>query len=116
MPAGSVTYCGSSFGLLVRRHRLFASNVTLTAPVCDHGWQDAQGRIYPSVNNVQRKRYDGRGSCVVGVYGGLQSKYDTIELRRRAMGIDWLDNSQLTQAIPPACTEHIGRQLMEEMQ
>jgi hypothetical protein len=29
------------------------------------------------------------------------------------MGIDWLDeNEQITQAIPPAYTEHIGAQLM----
>ena len=32
-----ITLCGSSFGLDVRRHRLFESNVPLLAPPCDHG-------------------------------------------------------------------------------
>lgn len=28
------------------------------------------------------------------------------------MGIDWMPRSELTQAIPPAYTEFIGRQLL----
>ena len=31
-----ITLCGSMFGLDVRRHRLFESNVELTPPKCDH--------------------------------------------------------------------------------
>jgi DNA (cytosine-5)-methyltransferase 1 len=29
------------------------------------------------------------------------------------MGIDWMNGSELSQAIPPAYTEWIGKQLME---
>ena len=106
MPAGSVTYCGSSFGLAVRRHRLFASNVELSAPACDH---DDTPR-YQSLEWSSRKA--GRLAAVVGVHGFLQGGTDTLELRQWAMGIDWLPNDRLTQAIPPAYTEHIGRQLL----
>jgi DNA (cytosine-5)-methyltransferase 1 len=31
------------------------------------------------------------------------------------MGIDWMPNDRLTQAIPPAYTEHIGRQIITHL-
>jgi DNA (cytosine-5)-methyltransferase 1 len=39
----------------------------------------------------------------------------SIEEARRAMGIDWLTMKELSQAIPPAYTEWIGKQLMEAL-
>lgn len=39
MPDDSVTLCGSSFGLQVRRHRLFASNVPIVGSDCRHDLQ-----------------------------------------------------------------------------
>jgi DNA (cytosine-5)-methyltransferase 1 len=35
--------------------------------------------------------------------------------RKTAMGIDWMTGEELSQAIPPAYTEWIGKQLMREM-
>lgn len=110
MPANSVRYCGSSFGLDVRRHRLFASNVPLTAPPCQH---ERQTNHYRTLDFARHTR--GLTANVVGVYGNIQGGGDTLELRQRAMGIDWLSNDALTQAIPPAYTEHIGRQLHAHM-
>lgn len=107
MPTGSVRYCGSSFDLDVRRHRLFASNVELHAPPCRHEWQTPR---FTSLYWNSRKL--GRLASVVGVYGSLQGSGDTLEVRQRAMGISWLPNDRLTQAIPPAYTEHVGQQLM----
>lgn len=34
----------------------------------------------------------------------------------KAMGIDWMTRAELSQAIPPAYTEWIGRQLMTALQ
>jgi DNA (cytosine-5)-methyltransferase 1 len=31
------------------------------------------------------------------------------------MGIDWMIGNELCEAIPPAYTEHIGRQLIEQI-
>jgi DNA (cytosine-5)-methyltransferase 1 len=107
MPAGSVTYCGSSFGLDVRRHRLFASNVELVAPPCDHASQ-TPGR-FPSLDNARRLA-GARRAAVVGVHGARQYHGHDVDAAR-AMGVDWLPWDRLTQAIPPAYTEHIGRQL-----
>jgi DNA (cytosine-5)-methyltransferase 1 len=32
------------------------------------------------------------------------------------MGIDWMSRDGLSQAIPPAYTEHIGRQLIDQLE
>lgn len=32
-----------------------------------------------------------------------------------AMGIDWMTNTQLNEAIPPAYSEWIGRQLLDKL-
>lgn len=43
------------------------------------------------------------------VWGRQISKQECAD----AMGIDWMNRKELTQAIPPAYTEFIGKQLME---
>ena len=99
MPAESVTYCGSSFGLAVRRHRLFASNVPLTPPPCRHAEQ-------------------GRAVGVFG-HGGGRVKGQVIargEAAAVALGIDHTaQQTGLSQAIPPAYTQHIGGQLLHAL-
>jgi DNA (cytosine-5)-methyltransferase 1 len=98
-----VTLCGTMFGLGTAdaelwRHRLFESNVLLAAPECSH-------------------REKGR---VIGVYGGhgrdrrrtVNTQDFSTEQRREAMGIDWMTGAELSQAIPPAYTEFIGKQLL----
>lgn len=43
---------------------------------------------------------------------GRERKDPPVALRRQAIGIDWMTISGLDEAIPPAYTEYIGRQLM----
>lgn len=97
-PVEGVFLCGSSFGLGVRRHRIFESNVLLLGAPCQH-------------------RDQGRP---VGVYGkpgdevpqGGRTARDVPEAQS-ALGIDWMPRwDELKLAIPPAYTEHIGRQLL----
>ena len=93
-----IQLCGSSFGLKVRRHRLFESNVALTGSECLH---DEQGRP-------------------VGVYGSLRDDIpnggktaNSIDEARQAMGISWGIWSELVEAIPPFYTLYLGNQLRE---
>ncbi len=100
-----IVLCGSMFGLGVRRHRLFESSEDLTGLDCRHASQPPRYPIYDH----------GRWylSSVAHVYGhgGGKSKGNWPE----AMGIDWMNNRELAQSIPPAYTEFIGRQLLKEM-
>jgi DNA (cytosine-5)-methyltransferase 1 len=98
-------YCGSSFGLDVRRHRCFESNVFLLSPPCDHGAQ-AKGR-FPS--STGRKK-NSRATVEVGVWR------IPLETQKKAMGVDWpIELRELSEAIPPAYTRHIGAQLISHL-
>lgn len=104
-----VQLCGSSFGLRVRRHRLFEANFELTAPACNHAWQ-SKHRPYRLTGAAARGRYPYSG--IVPVHGGGQLVggndlwYGSV-----AMGIDWMTRAELNQAVPPAFTYYLGRQL-----
>lgn len=93
-----VMLCGSMFGLgiargYLRRHRLFETTFPIPQPKCKH-----------------------RG-VAVGVYGhgGHSGKHRMLYRKEaaEAMCIDWMSRDEITQAIPPAYTEYVGRHLME---
>lgn len=99
--------CGSMFGLgtedaELRRHRLF-----------ELSWQMPVFGL-PQCHHCQKSR-------VIGVYGGhgrdrcrtVNAQDFSMEDRSRAMGIDWMTGAELSQAIPPAYSEFIGRAAME---
>ncbi len=104
-----IRLCGSSFGLDVRRHRLFECSFPILAPPCDHSWQT------PRFQSLDKKMADrGQLASVVGVHGNCNYAGE-FELRCKAMGIDWMTNAELTQAIPPAYTRFIGEQLLAHL-
>lgn len=90
--------CGSMFGLRVRRHRWFESNVTmpLVSP-CNHYEQGRPTGVYHRMNDEIP-------------HGGRTAK--NMAEATVAMGIDWMIWDELKEAIPPAYTELIGRQLL----
>jgi DNA (cytosine-5)-methyltransferase 1 len=114
----SVMLCGTMFGLgcdgaELWRHRYFETtfNLPLTQP-CQHYQGGKVIGVYGGHGRDRRR--------VVGVYGssggsstrdGTQ-QFSTAE-RREAMGIDWMTGAELSQAIPPAYTEWIGKQLLK---
>ncbi len=101
----TITLCGSAFGLRVRRHRRFESNVPLLGRLCDHRWQG-----HPiDVSGTGGRRITRR----LGDHGGNTNKPLNLAQAREAMGIGWMGRYELSQAIPPAYTEWIGRQLMK---
>lgn len=113
MPS-AIELCGAAFGLhahdpatgldlWLKRHRWFESSMALWGP----------GGCYC------------RGKEIGGVYGGGSTDRNrarnvrrggytpSTSVRRELMGIDWMTAKALNQAIPPAYTEFLGRQVME---
>lgn len=89
--------CGSAYGLGVRRHRLFLSNILLFGSGC---WHEEQGRPW-GVYHVIGDSIPHGGRTVTSVEQG-----------REVMGVSreipW---DSLKEGFPPAYTEHVGLQL-----
>ena len=103
-----IVLCGSMFGLRVIRHRLFESNVALTVP--------AHPRHELVYTRDKRKAHYGKldeMTSPVMVNGGGNC---SIAAARDAMGIDWMTKAEINEAIPPAYTEFIGRQMLAAME
>jgi len=102
-----ITLCGSMFGLDVRRHRLFESNMDLEQPKCKHEiWQPNR---YPGGRSRERgnARVLCRGTIEIGRWN------IPIETQKVGMGIDWISNlRKLSESIPPAYTKFIGEQVV----
>ena len=97
--------CGTMFhGLRVLRHRLFEANFPILTP--KHG-------SHPKVHTFdKRKSHYGKTDDMrdfVQVTGGGNC---TIAAARDAMGIGWMTKNELNEAIPPAYTRFIGKQLL----
>lgn len=101
-----IRLCGSSFGLGVRRHRMFECSFPVMAPPCAHGQQEAKYDVYEHGRWFK--------SSVARVYGNGGGKAQ--EHWAAAMGIDWMKHEDLAQAIPPAFTEHIGHYLLRALE
>jgi DNA (cytosine-5)-methyltransferase 1 len=100
-----VRICGTSFDQLdVKRHRMFEANFPLVGTGCDHNRRTPR---YPGATN---RSANSRRTVEVGVYR------IPLETQKRAMGVDWdVTLGELSEAIPPAYTEHVGRQLLAHL-
>lgn len=104
-----ITLCGTMFeGVRVIRHRLFESNVLLGIPrpcaphpLC-HTRDKRKNHYGKTDEMVDYVQVNGGGNC-------------SAEAARDAMGIDWMTKAELNESIPPAYTEHVGKQLLEHL-
>jgi DNA (cytosine-5)-methyltransferase 1 len=95
----AVIECGSAYGLGVRRHRLFMSNVQLVGSGCDHASQGRPWGVYHVMGDSIPK-------------GGRTVK--TLQQGWEVMGVDreipW---NSLKEGFPPVYTKHIGEQVLD---
>ncbi len=94
-----VRICGTGVGLPVYRHRLFESNRPITGTRCDH--------TRPALNP-----HNQAGRDAIYAEHGFG---DPEPLWRRSMGVEWMTRYEAREAIPPAYTEHLGRQLIHQL-
>ncbi|WP_036120782.1 DNA cytosine methyltransferase [Lysinibacillus sphaericus] len=101
---------GSQFkGLYTQRERWFESNILLTEPEIPY-----QKMKTPSAGNGIGE--DGSISiCGSGGVRGLNAKQITLYWGFALGGINWMTRAELAEAIPPAYTEFIGKQLKEHL-
>jgi DNA (cytosine-5)-methyltransferase 1 len=102
-----VSLCGSAFGLPIRRHRLFESNVWLWGVQCSH--KEYPRQYPPAWNRTGLLR-------VLSLSGGFTKGATTLQEHADALGITWeMTMRELSRVIPPAYTEHLGLQLVNHI-
>lgn len=100
-----IRLCGFTFGLKTYRHRFFECEPMILAPP-HHNHPEA---CPPS----GRGRSDMYGIISVTGNGGAPNLHmPYLDYASDAMGIDWMSREELSEAVPPAYTEYLGRQLM----
>ena len=122
----SVLLCGTMFGLHVIRHRYFEMNFAppMSPYSCNH-WgpvinadfapvygRGSKGRRYIELDEKGRrvKKRIGRGKPPPNGWTFKQ-------WYQYAMAIDWMQTQkELTEAIPPAYSEYLGKYLMQEIE
>lgn len=109
-----ITLCGSHFELRasdvdgvtlqIRRHRQFESSLTLVgAGKCNHD------------RTIKNATVFGYGGAMTPAYRDRKRKKGYVPATSvcgELLGIDWMDKRGLSESIPPAYTEFIGRQLI----
>lgn len=108
-----VTVCGLTLGLNVKRHRLFESNVALHGTGCVKG-HPGDWLIVFGYSALRRSK--GSGTGPKKDRGKSKGKSVPHAEACAAMGIDWMTRMELSQAIPPAYTEFLGRQLLAHVE
>ena len=104
MPTPPVLLCGSFFGLMIPRHRLFSASFKIET----QDWHNCRGLAKRSSEELG---WEYRDMSVTG----KGRRAGTSERWKFLMGIDWeMTQHELAESIPPFYTQHIGEQLMGE--
>jgi len=90
-----VMLCGLMFGMPLYRHRIFESNQSLITPA----------HVRHQTPASKAGHYE-KGT-IISVAGNCAP----IMLARAAMGIAWMTRSELAEAIPPAFSHYLARQI-----
>jgi DNA (cytosine-5)-methyltransferase 1 len=92
----------------LQRHRLFETSFDLPAAECRHDARPVIG-VYGGHARKRAAKHGGRGTRDVWEGGHKAAASE-------AMGIDWMTLAEMSEAIPPAYSEFIGRAALAHIQ
>lgn len=111
--------CGSHFGLKssngyeLRRHRYFESNfMMMNGHICKHGAKTVGVYGSKARDIALEKRHYSKDKATRGKPEGVVLPK---EVGFEAMGIDWMNQAELSEAIPPAYSKYIGEAAMKHI-
>jgi DNA (cytosine-5)-methyltransferase 1 len=116
-------YCGRMFGLTATdddgttltldRHRLFETSLDIITPAhALHDWRtnrEAGIQVAGSYGGARRDKVEARE-----VRGGGYVPA-SVDVQRALLGTPWMSEKGCQLSIPPAYTEHLGRQLLDAL-
>ena len=126
-----ILLCGRMFGLRTRdedgvwltldRHRLFESNVPLTAPAHPRHLSTQVAGVYGGSRRA--KRLPGESLAEVAPRDRYAARVErgggyvprSRRVQQELLGIDWMTVKGMQESIPPAYAEHVGRQLIDQI-
>lgn len=94
--------CGQYFGLGVRRHRIIEANFPLMKITCKYSHKPRPIAVYG--DHPEKHTYK-PGS------GGYINRAHTLKMAQDAMGIDWMNWREITQAVPPAYGRYVAQRV-----
>lgn len=98
---GSLLLCGTMFGLPIPRHRIFEMRDLAMSPY--HPKCTGVAKRY-----AEERGWDPRDMTVTG----KGRRAGTSQRWAEIMGIDWMTQHEMREAIPPAYTEYLGKWLI----
>jgi DNA (cytosine-5)-methyltransferase 1 len=101
-----VMLCGTMFGLRVIRHRLFEVSPVIWFAPATCSCKNLYTASHRGISSFEN------GADVITVAGHNFKVKDAA----LAMGIDWMSQAGISQAVPPAFTEFVGRQLLTALE
>ncbi len=107
-----VTLCGRTFGLNVKRHRLIEAPFQMLTEPCPKG-HPGDWLIVFGWSALRRSR--GAGTGPKKDRGKTKGHSVPHAEACAAMGIDWMNRRELSESIPPAYSEFVGRAAIDHI-
>ena len=101
-----MTLCGAMFGLRVKRHRVFECSFPTMQPM-HRCWG-------PSGQKRHNRDSDGMPTLATRRFISIAGHNFHVADAREAMGIDWMNQREIAQAIPPAYSRYLGQAFLAQ--